>query len=132
MSERTQTVGAARHVRGPARLIVVAAAIEVIAGVVLIISPSFVARLLFNADVNAAAEAVGRLGGFGLLGLGLASWPGAAPVRGLLAYNVLAALFLIFLGIQGALLGRLLWPAAALHFVLAILLGRVFVRDLRA
>ena len=114
------------------KLIAVAAAIEVVAGVIFIVSPSLLARLVLNADLNAAGVAVGRVGGFGLLGLGLASWPGSAPVRGLLAYNVLAALFFIYLGVQGALVGALLWPVAALHFVLAVLLGRVFVRDLRS
>jgi hypothetical protein len=114
------------------KLIATAAAIEVLAGIILIVSPSLVARLVLNGDLNAPAEALGRIGGFGLLGLGLASWPGSAPLRGLLAYNVLAALFFIYLGVQGALVGVLLWPAAALHSVLAILLGRAFVRDLRA
>jgi len=110
------------------KVIVVAAVIEVTAGAVLIISPSLFARLLLNGDLNAAGEAVGRIGGFGLLALGLASWPRSVPARGLLAYNVLAALLLIFLGVKGALVGILLWPAAALHFALAILLARVLVR----
>jgi hypothetical protein len=120
------------------KLIAVAAAIEVAAGLVLIVSPEFVARLVLNADLNAAGEAVGRVGGFGLLGLGLAGWPGAATlsgrspaVRGLLAYNLLATILFVDLGIRGALVGALLWPAAVLHFVLTALLGRVFVLDLR-
>jgi hypothetical protein len=112
------------------KLIPVAAAIEVVAGVIFIVSPSLVAQLAFNANLNSAGEALGRVGGFGLFGLGLASWPGSAPIRGLLAYNALATLFLIYLGVQGQLAGALLWPVAALHFVLAILLARVFVRDL--
>jgi hypothetical protein len=114
------------------KLIGIAAAIEIVAGVVFIVSPSLVAQLALNADLNAGGEALGRIGGFGLLGLGLASWPGSASIRGLLAYNVLAALFLIYLGVQRELVGTLLWPLAALHLVLAVLLGRLFVRNLRA
>lgn len=114
------------------KLIAVAAAIELVAGVIFIAAPQLLARLVLNADVNAAGLAVGRVGGFGLLGLGLASWPSSAPIRGLLAYNALAALFFIYLGVQGALVGPLLWPAAALHFVLAILLARIFIREPRA
>jgi hypothetical protein len=116
------------------KLVAVAAAIEVAAGVILIISPPLVARLMLNADLNAAGEAVGRVAGFGLLGLGVACWPvsahvsaRSAPVRGLLAYNVLGAIFFIYLGLQGTLVGIVLWPAAALHSVLAILLARVFL-----
>jgi hypothetical protein len=118
------------------KLITVAAAIEIAAGLVFIASPPLVARLALNADLNPAGDALGRVLGFGLLGLGLACWPGAAPlsgksaaVRGLLAYNVLAALFFMYLGVQAALVGLLLWPIAALHAVLAVLLGRIFVRS---
>ena len=121
------------------KLINVAAAVEIAAGLIFMISPSLVARLVLNAELSAAGEAVGRVGGFGLLGLGLACWLGSAPVgaksaaiRGLLAYNVLAAIFFTYLGVQGTLVGILLWPAAALHAILAILLGRVFVLNLRA
>jgi hypothetical protein len=117
------------------KLIAVAAAIEVAAGLILIVSPPLVARLMLNADLNAAGEAIGHVAGFGLLGLGLAGWPASAQadgksaaVRGLLAYNVLGAIFFIYLGIQGTLVGMLLWPAAVLHTVLAILLARVFLR----
>jgi hypothetical protein len=114
------------------KLMTIAAAIEVLAGVIFVASPSLVTHLVLNSDLNPAGEAVGRVGGFGLFSLGLASWPGSTPIRGLLAYNVLAAVFFIYLGIQGTLVGGLLWPVAALHFVLAALLGRIFVRDLRA
>lgn len=120
------------------KLIAVAAAVEVAAGLIFIVSPPFAVRLILNADLNAAGEAVGRVVGFGLLGLGLACWPGSAPasgknasVRGLLAYNLLAAIFFIYLGVRGTLVGMLLWPVAVLHAVLAIALGRVFVLDLR-
>jgi hypothetical protein len=117
------------------RLVTVAAAVEVAAGVIFMVSPSLVARLALNADLSAAGEAVGRVAGFGLLGLGLACLPGServsersAAVRGLLAYNVLAALFFSYLGVRGNLVGMLLWPIAVLHAVLAVLLGRAFAR----
>ncbi|MBV8154697.1 MAG: hypothetical protein JOY98_09770 [Candidatus Eremiobacteraeota bacterium] len=114
------------------KLIAVAAAVEMIAGVVLIVTPSLFARLILNADLNAGAGALGRVGGFGLLGLGVASWPGSSGVRGLLVYNALAAIFFVDLGVRGTLVGTLLWPAAILHIVLAILLAFVFVRERRA
>jgi hypothetical protein len=119
------------------KLIAVAAGVEVAAGLIFIISPPLVVRLILNADLNAAGDAVGRVAGFGLLGLGLACWPGSASgsgrnaVRGLLAYNLLAAILFIYLGVRGTLVGVLLWPAAVLHAGLAIALGRVFMLDFR-
>jgi hypothetical protein len=121
-----------------AKLIALAAAIEVATGLVLIIDPSLVASLLLKADLNVVGQAVGRVAGFGLLGLGLACWPGREPargngaVRGLLAYNALAAIFFIYLGVRGELVGLLLWPAAVLHAALAILLARVFALQMAA
>jgi hypothetical protein len=115
------------------KLIAVAAAVEVAAGLVLMVSPPLVAQLVLNGNLNDAGQALGRVGGFGLLGLGLAGWPASshagvnrAAARGLLAYNVLAAAFFIYLGARGTLVGALLWPAAALHTILAILLARVY------
>ena len=69
-----------------------------------------------------------------LLGLALATWPMsgatshlASSVRALLAYNVLAAVYLLYVGIDGQLTGILLWPAIALHAILTILLGRAWL-----
>ncbi|MGA8575699.1 MAG: hypothetical protein WB609_08470 [Candidatus Cybelea sp.] len=120
------------------KLITVAAAVEIAAGLIFMVSPSLVAQLVLNAELSAAGEAVARVGGFGLLGLGLACWLGAAPVgaksaaaRGLLAYNILAAIFFTYLGVAGTLVGILLWPAVVLHAILAVLLGRAFILDVR-
>jgi hypothetical protein len=64
-----------------------------------------------------------------LLALGLACWPGppraesAAPaLRAILIYNALIAPYLAYLGAVVHVGGLLLWPAAALHAVLALLL----------
>jgi hypothetical protein len=116
------------------KLITFAAATEAAVGVVLVIDPSLVGRLLLGADLYSVAQAVGRIAGFALLALGLACWPrpepesrSSAAVRGLLTYNVLAAIFFLYLGIGREFAGLLLWPAVALHAALAILLARLFV-----
>lgn len=114
------------------RLLTVAAAFEILVGLILMASPSLVARLLLGAELAAPGEAVGRIAGFALLALGLACRPvPASPNRralvGLLTYNLLAAIFFLYLGIRNELVGWLLWPAAVIHATLAVLLTRLFV-----
>ena len=114
-------------------LTVVAAAIEVATGIVLMVAPSAFARVLLGADLSSAGQAVGRIAGFALL-LGLACWPKDRPAAGatagalaspaLLIYNLLITLYLAYVGIAGELVGALLWPAVALHAVFSAFLVR--------
>jgi hypothetical protein len=110
-------------------LVMLSAAIEAVTGIALIADPSLVARLLLGADLSSSGIAVGRVGGFGLLSLGLASWPRgdnatAHATRALFIYNLLAAIYLGYLRVGGSFAGYLLWPACALHAVLALLFAR--------
>lgn len=114
------------------KVVAVAAAVEIAAGLILAVIPSVVARLVFGADFTPAGTAICRIGGFGLFGLGIACWPVSAlvnvtAVRGLLSYNVLAAVLFAWLGIGRELVGPLLWPAVALHGALSLLLARALV-----
>jgi len=113
------------------RLLALAAVLETVTGLALIIEPTIVARLLLGADVFGAGAAVGRVAGFALVSLGLACWPGRDPasrpapaVRAMLTYNSLITCYLVFLGIGGQFVGVLLWPAVAIHGLLTLLLVR--------
>ena len=105
-----------------------AAGLEVFTGLGLIVAPSLLARLLFGSDLNAAGEATGRIAGLVMLCLAAGCWPRASESGGrqalvpLIALSWLAAAFLIVTGLIGVKVGFLLWPAAALHLVLAVLL----------
>jgi len=120
------------------RLLALAAAIEAGTGVGLMLDPPLVTQLLLGAEVSGAAIAVARVAGAGLLSLGLACWPGidagdaARPRRALLTFNVLVTFYLLFLGIRGEWIGRLFWPAAALHAVLSVLLARAWFEARKA
>lgn len=110
-------------------LVMLSAAIEVLTGLALIAVPDPVARLLLGADLSGTGIAVARLAGFGLLSLGLACWPStndATPhaIRALFIYNLLAAFYLGYLRAGGGFVSYLLWPACALHAVLAALFAR--------
>ena len=47
----------------------------------------------------------------------------------MLTYDVLVTIYLIYVGVGGEMAGILLWPAIALHTVLAILLAYVWFND---
>jgi len=107
----------------------VSAAIEGATGVALIAVPEVVAHLLLGSALSGSGVAVARVAGFGLLSLAIACWPGngnATPqaTRALFVYNLLAGLYLGFLRVGGEFAGFLLWPAAIVHVVLALLLAR--------
>jgi hypothetical protein len=110
-----------------------ASGLEVLTGLGLVVAPSLLARLLFGSDLNAAGEATGRIAGLVMLCLAAGCWPRAAGAEAhalapLLALSVLAALYLVVIGLAGTTVGVLLWPAAAAHAVLAILLARAWMK----
>jgi hypothetical protein len=117
-------------------LVRLSATIEAVTGLALIADPGLVARVLLGADLSASGIAVGRVGGFGLLSLGLACWASgddatAHATRALFLYNLLAALYLGYLRVGGDFVSFLLWPACLLHAVLAILFARPAYGTLR-
>jgi hypothetical protein len=111
------------------RILAFAAVVELGTGVALMAEPAIVVRLLLGADLAGVGLAAGRCFGIALMALALACWPGRtgaesgrAAFRGMLVYNVLIALYLVFVGTTGPSKGPLLWPAVALHAVVALLL----------
>jgi hypothetical protein len=113
-----------------------ASGLEVLTAVGLVVAPSLLARLLFGSDLNAAGEATGRISGLVMLCLAAGCWPravgaGAPALMPLMALSWLAAAFLIATGRIGANVGVLLWLAAALHLILAVLLTRAWMEGPR-
>ncbi|MGO8760469.1 MAG: hypothetical protein ACLP2P_05585 [Desulfobaccales bacterium] len=113
------------------RVLTLTASIEAATGLALMVVPAVVVRLLLGGEISGVAIPLGRVAGFGLLALGMASWPGRHPagnlapaLRAMLTYNALAALYLLCLGLRGQWVGPLLWPAVAMHAILSLLLAR--------
>jgi hypothetical protein len=112
------------------KLLIVTALAETVTGLMLLVSPALVVALLLGASLEApAALVVARIAGAALLSLGCACWlarndgPNRA-VRGLitamLLYNSVALAVLANAGASARLVGVLMWPAVALHAVLAV------------
>jgi hypothetical protein len=110
----------------PTQFFVVTAAMEVGAGVVLLVAPALVIRLLFGSSDIQTGVAIGRLAGAALVSLGAASWwaridGGSAASRGLigalLIYN--AAVVALILAATFGPPGPILWAIVALHGAMA-------------
>ncbi|MCK7582044.1 MAG: hypothetical protein MZV65_44860 [Chromatiales bacterium] len=117
-------------------ILALAAAGEAAFGLVLLVYPPAVVRLLFGAEIVGAGMVMSRVAGIALIALGIACWPGramrgraAAALGGMLVYSLLATLYLAYLGLGGEWAGKLLWPAVAVHAVLTVLLARAWLKD---
>jgi hypothetical protein len=106
-------------------VLIFAAVAEAATGLALLIVPSPVGQLLLGEELTGVAVPVARVAGIALVGLGVACWPGP-PVVGMLIYSALVALYLAYLGFAG-LTGIFLWPAVALHAILSVFLGRLWL-----
>ena len=106
-----------------------AAILEIGAGIALLVEPRIVIALLLAGNEPLQAMPLGRVVGIAILALGVACWPtrqraesGSPALRSMLIYSVLIALYLAYLFTIEHLGGVLLWPAVALHAVVALLL----------
>ena len=118
------------------KILAFASVVEIGTGLALLIDPAIVVTLLLGADVSGVGMLLGRCFGITLVALGLACWPGSAnsapAFRAMLTYNAFIALYLAYLGTIQNVAGVLLWPAVALHAVVALLLVRSWCDERRA
>jgi len=113
----------------PRKILAFAAVVEVGTGLLLLIDPALVVKLLLGTDVSGVGILLSRCFGIALLALGMACWPsrqrsesGLPALRAMLTYNLLIALYLTYLGTAWHLKGLLLWPGVVLHAAVALLL----------
>ncbi len=112
------------------KLFIAMAAIEMVTGLGLIVSPPMLAWLLLGSVLDAPpAIIIARIGGVALLSLATACWfaasdensPAAAGVMAaMVLYNCGAIILLAYAGIGLGLSGLGLWPAVLVHTVLAV------------
>lgn len=110
-------------------LLTVTAFLEVGAGLALLAAPAQAAELLFGTGpgFTPAAAALARIGGAGLLSIGVTCWlernrpgPQRGLILGLLAYNVAVPLILAYAALAENLHGLGLWPGCLLHAGLTV------------
>jgi hypothetical protein len=107
------------------KILGLAAVAEAATGIILLAYPPIVIRLLFDVEVSGIGVVMSRIAGIALIGLGVACWPGNSDRQqlcGMLTYSMLAMLYLLRIGIRGAPIGVLLWPAVVVHAALSVLL----------
>ena len=104
-----------------------AAVIELVTGLSLLVLPTLVMQLLFRSPPSAAGEQLTQLYGLALIGLGVACWGNPCPApakRGLLAYNCTAAILLFALALRELSGGVAVWLGTGVHLTLSVLMIR--------
>jgi len=116
------------------RILILTAVVEGLTGLILLVYPPVVIRLLFDSEIAGAGVSVSRIASISLIALGVACWPDRNTPRallGMLTYNLLATLYLAYVGLNGGV-GILLWPAVAAHAGLTVLLVHVWRKERQA
>jgi len=110
------------------KVLAFSASIEAATGLGFIAGPALVTRLLLGDELTGPGLIVGRAFGVALLSLSLAVWPRgpatAQACRAMALYNAGLAIYLAWLGAAVHVGGPLLWPAALIHAIVAVLLAR--------
>jgi hypothetical protein len=111
-------------------LLIVAAVIEAVAGLGLLLIPTVAVSALLGIPLDTPTGLVaGRIAGAALVGLAIACWQARNGERGSAAtgvveamsfYNFAAAIVLVYAGIRLDLRSALLWPAIVLHLCLGV------------
>jgi len=118
------------HASNPKLFLATTAFVEAATGLCLLILPVVPFAILLGLE-HASTEAIfiGRIAGAALLAIGIASWMARTDtltraqlglLTGILVYDMAASILLVFAATVLKLIGILLWPAVALHAVLAI------------
>ena len=111
-------------------LLIIAAVIEVFAGLALLLIPTVAVSALLGTPLNTPTGLVAaRIAGAALIALAIACWqarngergsPATGVVQAMLFYNFAAAMVLVYAGIRLDLRSALLWPAIVLHLCLGV------------
>jgi hypothetical protein len=111
-------------------LLLITALVEAATGLCLLILPAMLFAVLLGLE-RATVDTIfiGRIAGAALLAIGIASWMARSDtptpaqlglLTGIFVYNTTTSMLLAFAGAVLKMVGILLWPAVALHAILAV------------
>jgi len=107
-------------------LLAIAAGVELLTGLALIMVPAVVVRALLGGEVAGVGIGIARICGLAMLALGIACWPMPQPaltsLRALLIYNLLITPYLAWQLLRGVT-AKGLAVALSAHAVLTVLLA---------
>jgi len=121
-------------------LLTISGGLEILAGSAALIVPAPVVSLLLGVSMDPIGSVLARLFGAGVFALGLAclkarndvgSPAGVAVSIGITAYNILAAVVLLWTAAASGLGGLLLWGAGIGHAILGVLFVSALLKNLR-
>ena len=118
------------HATNRKLLLLITALVEAATGLCLLILPAMLFAVLLGLE-RATVDTIfiGRIAGAALLAIGIASWmarsdtptpPQLGLLTGIFVYNTTTSMLLAFAGAVLKMVGILLWPAVALHAILAV------------
>ncbi len=105
--------------------LILTAVVELATGVLLLAWPPIFVRLLIGTEIGGAGLIMSRIAGIALISLSVSCWPGDSAfqqLHGMLTYNMLATLYLGYIGLRGDAVGWLLWPVVVVHAIFVVLL----------
>lgn len=114
------------------KILLFASLSEALTGLMLLIVPAFVGKLLLGEELIGVSIPIARIFGISLIALGVACWPAIKAIIGMITYSILATIYLIIIELEGYFVGKFLWPAIILHITLTILLLWVWLSSLKS
>jgi hypothetical protein len=112
------------------KLPIATAGLEILTGLLLLVDPTGIGHLLLGTELLGVAVPVARVAGLGMIGVGVACWPGP-PLAGMLIYGAGVAFYLAYLALVEGMAGILLWPAVLLHLLLSLAIAWTLARKKR-
>jgi hypothetical protein len=92
--------------QAPRSVLGIAAAVEAVTGLLLIVVPHLLAKLLLGVEVTGVAVVIGRVAGIALIALGVGGWLGRNEADGagsalsaMLTYDLLVTAYLLVVGL---------------------------------
>ncbi|MBK8552765.1 MAG: hypothetical protein IPL53_17555 [Ignavibacteria bacterium] len=102
------------------KLLIFTSILETTLGILLLLFPYLIVKLIFGIEATDAVNILSRFAGIVFISFGLACFPlnevrMTTAVRGMIAYNIMAAFFFGYIKIENTFDGVLLVPAFVLH-----------------